>query len=388
MNWCPPSGLREEAEVEPDVVADQEAVAGPVEQLLDGILRVRRLGDVRLGDAVHLVADDRAGGLDQRRPAIGDLALLHLHAGDLDDVGESGVHAGRLDVDDDELTTGLDRIDERQHRVGAGLDVAELLGLADGLAELLLEVDQRLEGAVAEQDPLGHDLLGQDLGTRLDHHDRVARSRDDQIEVGVLELAVGRVDDELATDAADSHGPDRAHERDLADGQRRGGRDGADHVGIVLLVRREDGQHDLDVVLVALGEQRPDRPVRQAGGEDRGLRRTGLALDEAARDLARGVHPLLEVDREREEVEAGPRIRAVGRAEDHRVAEANRDGASGQQGDAAGLDGKGATGELGLEDLRQGVNPPVRGGGDDLSRVDPAPSRRSPALIGRGGGRG
>ena len=91
--------------------------------------------------------------------------------------------------------------------------------------------------------------------------------------------------------------------------------------------------HDLDVVLVALGEQRPDRPVGQAGGEDRGLGRARLALDEAARDLARGVHPLLEVDREREEVEAGPRIRAVGRAEDHRVAVANGDGAAGEQGE-------------------------------------------------------
>ena len=124
--------------------------------------------------------------------------------------------------------------------------------------------------------------------------------------------------------------------------------------GIVLLVGREDRDHELDVVLVALGEERPDRPVGLAGGQDGVLRRPRLALDEAARDLARGVHPLLEVDREREEVEAGPRLGAVGRAEHHGVAVADGDGAAGEPGELAGLDGQRATTELRLECLRHG----------------------------------
>ena len=78
-----------------------------------------------------------------------------------------------------------------------------LLALPTALLELLLDVDERLQGAVAEQDRLGHDVLGQELGARLDHHDRVARAGDDQVELRVRELAEGRVDDELAVDAAD-----------------------------------------------------------------------------------------------------------------------------------------------------------------------------------------
>ena len=140
-------------------------------------------------------------------------------------------------------------------------------------------------------------------------------------------------------------------ERDLADRQGARGGEGADDVRVVLLVRREDRDDQLDVVLVALGEQRADRTVRQARGEDRRLRRARLALDEPARDLARGVHPLLEVDGEREEVEAGAGLGTVGRPEDHRVAEPDRDGAACEQGDAAGLDGQRTTGKLGLEDL-------------------------------------
>ena len=125
-----------------------------------------------------------------------------------------------------------------------------------------------------EQDGLGHHVLGQEVGAGLDHHDRVAGAGDDQVEIGLAELAVGRVDDELAADPADAHGADGAVERDLADGERRGGGDRADDVRVVLLVGREDRDHELDVVLVALGEQRADRAVGLAGRQDR-VSRTG-----------------------------------------------------------------------------------------------------------------
>ena len=84
---------------------------------------------------------------------------------------------------------GLKRVDEVEHRVDAGLDVRHALGLADLLAELVLQVDDRRQRAVAEHDRLGHDGLGHDLGAGLDHHDRVARARDDQVDIGFLELA-------------------------------------------------------------------------------------------------------------------------------------------------------------------------------------------------------
>ena len=63
-----------------------------------------------------------------------------------------------------------------------------LFALPTAFAELLLDVDERLQRAVAEQDGLGHDVLGQELGARLDHHDRVARAGDDQVELRVREL--------------------------------------------------------------------------------------------------------------------------------------------------------------------------------------------------------
>ena len=74
--------------------------------------------------------------------------------------------------------------------------------------------------------------------------------------------------------------------------ERGRGADDAEHVGVVLLVGGEHGDDDLDVVAVALGEERADRPVGQARGEDRVLGGAAFALDEAAGDLAGGVHAL------------------------------------------------------------------------------------------------
>ncbi len=261
----------DEAEVEADRMTDDRRVTDELQGLLGGLGRARGLLDVGVVDAVHLVADDGTTRVDQGRPAVGDLAALDLDRGDLDEVGHLRVGAGRLDVDDDELVTGVDGLGEVEDGARTGFEERRALGLADRLAELLLDVDERLEGAMPEQDRLGHDGFRQELGARLDHHDRVARAGDDQVELRVGELAVGRVDDELAVDPTDADGTDRTRERDLADGQGGRGRDRAEHIRLILLVGREDRDDQLDVVLVALGEERADGAVGQSGGQGGGL---------------------------------------------------------------------------------------------------------------------
>ena len=176
-------------EVEADVVADDERVADELERLAwprrppTGAFAT----SLSVMPCIWLPTIGRAG-LDERRPAVGDLAALDLDGGDLDEIGHLRVGAGRLDVDDDELALRVDAGDEVEDRAGARLEVRDALGLADGLLELLLEVDDRLQGAMAEQDGLGHDVLGQEVRAGLDHHDRVARAGDDQVELGFLEL--------------------------------------------------------------------------------------------------------------------------------------------------------------------------------------------------------
>ena len=126
-----------------------------------------------------------------------------------------------------------------------------------------------------------------------------------------ISVSVGLID-ELVLDAPDAHGPDGAEERDLAEAQGRRGAERGEHVVVVLEVDGQHGGHHVDLVHVPLGEQRPDRPVDLAGGEGGLLAGPRLALDEAAGDLAGGIVPLLDVDREGEEIlPSRPEVRPV-----------------------------------------------------------------------------
>ena len=115
-----------------------------------------------------------------------------------------------------------------------------------------------------------------------------------------------RVEHKLALDDADAGGADRAHERNARQGQRGRGGDQRDDVGIVLEVVGEHGGDDLRLVLEALDEQRPDRPVDEARDQRLLLGRAALALEIAARDLAGGIGLLLVVDGQREEIDPRP----------------------------------------------------------------------------------
>jgi hypothetical protein len=86
-------------------------------------------------------------------------------------------------------------------------------------------------------------------------------------------------------------------------------------------------------------EARPLRPVGEATGEDGGLAGPTLTPEHAAGDLARGVHALLDVDRQREEVDALARLAGDDRAQDGRVAHPHEHRAIGLGRELARLQG-------------------------------------------------
>ena len=108
---------------------------------------------------------------------------------------------------------------------------------------------------------------------------------------------------------------------------------GRDEVG------RENGADDLHLVAEALRPERPDRAVGHPRGERRALGRAAFTLEEAARNLPGGVHLLLDVDREREEVGVRPRVGPADCCrQNHRLARAADDGAIGLLGELARLE--------------------------------------------------
>ena len=126
-----------------------------------------------------------------------------------------------------------------------------------------------------------------------------------------------------------------------ADHQRRRGGVDRQHVVRVLLVGAEDGRDDLGLVAEAVGERRAQRAVGEAAGEDGVLGRTAFTAEERAGDLAGGVRPLLDVDRQREEVDARTDVvGGVGGGQDRRAADGGDDGALALRGQLAGLEGR------------------------------------------------
>ena len=161
---------------------------------------------------------------------------------------------------------------------------------------------------MAEHDGAEHQILAEFLGFGLDHQHGVGGAGDDQVELGFLHLVDMRVEHVFAVDVADAGAADRAHEGDAGQRQGRRGGDDRQDVRIVFEVVLDDGDDDLRVVLVAIGEERADRAVDQAGNQRFLFARTAFALEIAARDLAGGVGLFLVVDGQREEIEAGLRL--------------------------------------------------------------------------------
>ena len=174
----------------------------------------------------------------------------------------------------------------------------------------------------------GDEILVADFrGGALHHEELAADAGVEEVDVALGLLLVGRVDDPLAVDTANAHASDRAHERDLGDVER-GGRRGLDERRV-----------DLDVVVVAVGEERTDRTVAHAGREDLLARRTRFALEEPAGELARRVELLAILALQREEVDPFPGRVGVGdRRKDGRVTVRDGDGSGGLLRQEPGLD--------------------------------------------------
>ena len=214
------------------------------------------------------------------------------------------------------------------------------LGLADLCAQVELRLAERLDRGMRGVERLQHDVLGYLASARLDHGDGIHRAAHDQVELGLVHLRHQRIDHDLPVDPADADGAHRAEERQRRDRQR--GRRTVDGEGVVavLAVDREHRADDLHLVAEALGPERPDRPVDHARIQRGLLGGLALALEKAAGDLAGGVHLLLDIDGEGEEVGSLTRLAATDGGREHdRGAAAHGDCTVGLAGQLPGREG-------------------------------------------------
>ena len=216
--------------------------------------------------------------------------------------------------------------------------VTSTFSLPACLAQLALGLAELLDLAVGDVERVEDLGLGDLVGAGLDHEDGLLGAGDDEVERRLEQPLLVGVDDEAALRVlADPHGADGRRERDVGDHQRGAGAvHGEDVVGVLVVDRHRD-RDELRLARPALGEERAQRTVDHPRGQGGLLAGAALALEEAAGDLARGVHALLDVHRQREEVDVA-RVACGGGGEDHRVPCGDDHGAARLLGELAGLE--------------------------------------------------
>ncbi len=179
------------------------------------------------------------------------------------------------------------------------------------------------------------------LGFRFDHQHGVGGAGDDEVELALRHLVERRVEHVFVVDEADARGADRAHEGRARQRQRGGGGDHREDVGIVLEIVRQSGDDHLRLAAPAIGEQRTDRAVDQAGDQRLLFGRTAFALEVAAGNAAGGVIFFLVVDGQRQEVDAFARLLGGDDGGQHGgLAVGGEHGAVGLTRDLAGFEGE------------------------------------------------
>ena len=128
--------------------------------------------------------------------------------------------------------------------------------------------------------------LGNFLRRAFVHDDVFFVADINEIEIAPGLFGMGRVRNEFSVDAADAHRAERAGPGNIADHQRRARADDAQNIGIVFAIRAQQHGLDLDFVIPALGEQRADRAVGEAAGENFLFSRPAFALEIAAGEFA------------------------------------------------------------------------------------------------------
>ncbi len=225
------------------------------------------------------------------------------------------------------------------------------LGTSRGIDDPLLQRDQVADALLGDLERLQHLRLAHLERAALHHVDSVSGAGDHQVDAGELELLERGVEDPLSVHPPDADRCERPIPGNRGNAERDRRRHRGEHVGIVLLVGREHGGEDLDLVLEPLRKQRSDAAVDETAGQNFLVRRPAFPFEKTAGDFAGGVGLLPVLDGERKERErADVRWDGYG-GEDDGIAELHQCGAGGLLGEAARLDDEAAAGKLGFNPM-------------------------------------
>ena len=176
------------------------------------------------------------------------------------------------------------------------------LFLAASLLNLILESNNLLYFLVTKQDSLQDNLLRKLICTSLNHHYCITGTSNSQVEIRLLTLFYGRIDNELTINTAYTHASNWSKERNIRYSQCTGCTNHSCNLWSIIMLNRKNGSYNLNIISEALREQRANRTVDKTAAENCRLARTSFSLYKSARNLSYGVHLLFIIYCKREKV--------------------------------------------------------------------------------------
>ncbi len=162
--------------------------------------------------------------------------------------------------------------------------------------------------AVSKLDRGQDHLFGFLFCARLDHHDAVLVADYHDVHCRRGALRVGGIHHKLAVHASHAHRAHRRAKRNVGERQSRGRAIDADHIGVVFLVGGKNQRNQLRFIAKSIREERAQRPIDLATRQNLLFAGPALALDKSAGNASAGVGVLAVIHREREEIDAFPRV--------------------------------------------------------------------------------
>ena len=195
--------------------------------------------------------------------------------------------------------------------------IGELL-LALSSNDFINETNDFLVDIVRLVDGLDHLIFRDLLCPCFDHDDLCRGGSDSQLQIALIPLLLGRIDDEFPVDHANLGHRTWAVERNIRDAGRNRAAKHGDKLRTALRVDRHDQIVQGYIVAEILREERSHRTVNDACSQNRVLTRLALSFVEAPRNLTNCVSLLLKLHREREEIDAFSRCVGSSRCREHR----------------------------------------------------------------------
>ena len=131
---------------------------------------------------------------------------------------------------------------------------------------------------------------------------------DERMEMGLIKLGNGGIDNELTTNPPDTHARQRIIKGNIGDSHGRRSADDAQDIGIVFLVGGKNHHVNLHFIAESLREQRAQRAVDHPRRENLLFRRPAFTFEESAGDLPRRVGLLAIIDLQGEKILGGIRL--------------------------------------------------------------------------------